>query len=259
MGTAAVQGEIWGARARDWAELNEPAWRAVFETALQQAGAAPGRHLLDIGCGAGGALVIAAEMGADVAGLDAAPNLVAIARERLPGARIEIGEMEELPFADRSFDIVTGINSFQFAGDLVSALKEARRVLKEDGTLLMLVWGRRQDCELVSGTASAVFALLPPAPDSRPPLPLAEPGVIEEVMAEAGLAPTGSGEFPGSIAAPDAETAVKMVLSASARAIQAVGEIAVANAIRGTLPPFTRPDGSIVWNNRFRWVTATPA
>jgi SAM-dependent methyltransferase len=204
-------------------------------------------------------LVIAAEMGADVAGLDAAPNLVAIARGRLPGARIEIGEMEELPFADKSFDIVTGINSFQFAGDLVSALKEARRVLKEGGTLLMLVWGRRQDCELVSGTASAVFALLPPSTDSRPPLAFAEPGVIEEVMAEAGLVPTGSGEFAGPIAAPDVETAVKMVLSASARAIRTAGEAAVANAIRGTLPPFTRPDGSVVWNNRFRWVTATPA
>jgi SAM-dependent methyltransferase len=259
MGTAAVQGETWGSRARDWAELNEPAWRTVFETALQKAGAAPGKRLLDIGCGAGGSLVIAAEMGADVAGLDASANLVAIARERLPGAGIEIGEMEELPFADRSFDIVTGINSFQFAGDLLSALKEARRVLKEDGTLLMLVWGRREDCELVSGTASAVFALLPPATDARPPLPLAEPGVIEDVMEEAGLAPTGSGEFSASLSAPDVETAVRMVLSASARAIRAVGEAVVASAIRKTLPPFTRPDGSVVWNNRFRWVTATPA
>jgi SAM-dependent methyltransferase len=258
MGTASVQGDIWGSRARDWATLNEPAWRTVFETALRQAGAAPGKRLLDIGCGAGGALVIAAEMGADVAGLDAAPNLVAIARERLPGARIEVGEMEELPFADRSFDIVTGINSFQFAGDLVSALKEARRVLADDGTLLMLVWGKREDCELVSGTASAVFALLPPAPDARPPLPLAEPGVIEDQMRKADLSPTGSGEFAAPLSAPDVETAVRMVLSASARAIRAVGEERVADAIRKTLPPFTRPDGSVVWNNRFRCVTATP-
>ena len=44
----------------------------------------------------------------------------------------------------------------------------------------------------------------------------------------------------------------------SARAIDLVGEEAVASAVVGTLGPVTRPDGSIVWNNRFRWVTATP-
>src|SRR5438132_12106126 len=157
IGSAAIQGELWGLRARDWAELNEPAWRPVFEVALDLAELTPGKHLLDIGCGAGGALVIARRRGAEVTGLDAAANLAAIARERLPGARIEIGEMEDLPFDGESFDIVTGINSFQFAGDIVNALAEARRVLRPNGTLVMLVWGRGDDCELVSGTASAVF------------------------------------------------------------------------------------------------------
>ena len=83
---AAIQGELWGARANDWAELNEPAWRPVFEAVMERAGVAPGKRLLDIGCGAGGALVVARRRGAEVSGLDASANLVAIARERLPGA-----------------------------------------------------------------------------------------------------------------------------------------------------------------------------
>ena len=37
-GTAAIQGELWGARARDWAEINEPAWGDVFATAMDKAG-----------------------------------------------------------------------------------------------------------------------------------------------------------------------------------------------------------------------------
>lgn len=257
MGTAAIQGELWGARARDWADVNEPAWRPIFETAVKQAGAGPGKTLLDIGCGAGGALVVARDLGAEVAGLDASTNFVAIARERLPGARIEVGEMEDMPFDDETFDIATGINSFQFVGDIVRALAEAGRVLKKGGTFLMLVWGKREDCELISGTASSVFALLPPMPDARPPLPFAELGVIEGLMREAGLQPTGSGEFPGALVLPDIDAAVRTVLAASARAIRHAGEKAVADAVRGTLPRFTRPDGSVVWNNRFRWAAAT--
>jgi SAM-dependent methyltransferase len=256
--TAAIQGELWGARARDWADENEPLWRPVFETAVKQAGAAAGKRYLDIGCGTGGALIAARDCGAEVAGLDASENFVAIARERLPGAKIEVGEMEELPFDDRTFDIVTGINSFQFAGDIVRALAEAGRVLRKDGTLLMLVWGRREDCEFISGTMPAVFALLPPNPAALPPLPLAEPGTIESLMREAGLQPTGSGEFPEPVVVRNVDTAIRVVLSGAARAIRHAGEEAVANAIRGTLPRFTRPDGTVVWNNRFRWVTATP-
>src|SRR2546427_9346029 len=82
MGTAPIQGALWGARARDWADLNEPAWRPVFEAAMDQAGVRAGTKLLDIGCGSGGALMVARDRGAEPTGLDAAANLVAIARER---------------------------------------------------------------------------------------------------------------------------------------------------------------------------------
>jgi SAM-dependent methyltransferase len=257
-GTAAIQGALWGARAREWADLNEPLWHPLFRMALQQAGVGAGTRLLDVGCGSGGALVIARGLGAEVAGLDASTNLVEIARERLPGAAVEIGEMEALPFSDASFDVVTGINSFQFAGDIVHALAEARRVLQPGGTLLMLAWGKPADCEFISGTLPAVFALLPAArPGAPPPRPLADPGVIEGLMKEAGLAPLASGEFPAELVSPDADSAVRMVLTGSARAIDHAGEAAVAAAIRGTLPRFTRPDGSVTWKNRFRWATAT--
>src|ERR1051326_115803 len=91
-GSSRIQGALWGARARDWAELNEPAWRPIFEAVIELVGAAPGKQFLDIGCGSGGVLLMAARRGAVVTGLDASANLVAIARERLPDAQIEIGE-----------------------------------------------------------------------------------------------------------------------------------------------------------------------
>lgn len=117
MGNAAVQGELWGARARNWADVQEPTWRRVYETLFSRAVLDRGTKLLDVGCGAGGALLIAHERNAELAGLDGSHNLVAIARERLPHAGIEAGEMEELPFPDSAFDLATSFNAFQFAGN----------------------------------------------------------------------------------------------------------------------------------------------
>lgn len=260
MGTAVTQGAIWGARAEDWADANEPAWRAVFESAVDLLGIRAGTRHLDIGCGAGGLSVVSRAMGAEVAGLDASESLLALARNRIPGARFEMGDMEALPFDDHSFDVVSAINSLQFTGDPVRALAEARRVTRANGTIFVLVWGRRDDCELIRITASSVFALLPPPPPGEAPSRLwAEAGVIEGLMNDAGLVPTEDGEFPGVLEFPDGSTAIRAVLSASARAISHAGVEAVAAAITATLPQVTRPDGSVVWNNRFRWVKARPA
>jgi len=44
-----------------------------------------------------------------------------------------IGDMEQLPYDDGSFDAVTGFNSFQFATDALRAVAEARRVARKGG------------------------------------------------------------------------------------------------------------------------------
>ena len=260
MGTAEVQGKLWGAAAEDWANLQEPAWEPTYRTALSHAGLATGVQLLDVGCGAGGVLMIARELGATVSGLDASENLVAIARTRLPDAPIEIGEMEELPFPDAHFDVVTSFNAFQFAASLTGALAEARRVCRPGGTVFMFCWGSPEDCQLMSVTMPAVLGLLPPPPPgSRPPGPIVEAETIDIAMREAGLVPADQGEFSADLAFDDAATAVRAVMSAGVtiRASQVAGEAVVREAIRATLPRVTRPDGSVVWTNRFRWVRSS--
>jgi ubiquinone/menaquinone biosynthesis C-methylase UbiE len=114
MTTAKEQGELWGSRAQDWGRCGEPAWHDVFTAVLDQAQIGEGIRHLDIGCGAGGTLVLSRQRGAIVAGFDASENLAAIARQRLTNAEILVGDMEDLPFADQVFDAVTGINVFQF-------------------------------------------------------------------------------------------------------------------------------------------------
>src|SRR5690349_14038815 len=91
-GTAGAQGTLWGARARDWADHQEPAQRQVYENALRLAGVRAGRSVLDAGCGSGGLSRLAAEAGATITGIDAAQPLVEIASERIPAGRFDVGD-----------------------------------------------------------------------------------------------------------------------------------------------------------------------
>ena len=71
---------------------------------------------------------MAADRGASVAGIDAAEGLIEIAAERTPEGEFRVGDLEELPWQEDSFEVVTGFSSFQFADDKVRALSEAGRV-----------------------------------------------------------------------------------------------------------------------------------
>ena len=87
-GTAELQGRLWSVHAADWAELHEQYVEPAYVAALEALGVGAGTRMLDIGCGAGLALRLAADRGATVSGLDAAPGLLAYARRRVPSATI---------------------------------------------------------------------------------------------------------------------------------------------------------------------------
>ena len=261
MGTAQLMGDIWGARAEDWAAIGEPTSLPAFEAVFERARVGPGTRVLDLGCGAGGALVLARSKGAEVTGFDASEPLLRIARTRLPGARIEQGDLEALPFADATYDVVTGFNSFQFAGDIPAALREARRVCRPGGSVTMCVWGTREECESVATTIAALMVLMPPPaapppPPARPPL--STPGVIEAMMREVGLEPVTVQDVDCPFEFPDVETAVRCFLSPGLPPpVRQLGDERLRPVILGTLGPFTRADGSVRQRNRFHWVMST--
>src|SRR3954454_12380247 len=80
MGSADVQGPLWGAAAQDWAEIAEPGQIPFYEAAFEAIGVANGTKLLDVGCGAGLAMQLAEKRGATVSGIDAAEGFLAVAR-----------------------------------------------------------------------------------------------------------------------------------------------------------------------------------
>jgi SAM-dependent methyltransferase len=97
------------------------------------------REVLDIACGAGQWLAEMRHRGARIAGIDISSRAVERCRERLPGADIQEGVAESLPFADGRFDLVTCLGSLEHFLDQPLALREMRRVAKPDAQFLILV------------------------------------------------------------------------------------------------------------------------
>jgi SAM-dependent methyltransferase len=88
-------------------------------------------------------------------GQTASAALLDVARDRLPGTRLEHGDLEGLPFEDESFDVVTGLNSFQHAADPVAALQDARRVTTPGGKVFVMTWGEPGSMEATAFVAAA--------------------------------------------------------------------------------------------------------
>ncbi len=90
---------------------------------------------LDVGCGPGAALEHAAATGARVAGVDPSDSMVKRAAKRVPGAEVELGSAEDLPFADNTFTVAINVSSFHHWADRDAGLREIRRVLAPGGRL----------------------------------------------------------------------------------------------------------------------------
>ena len=242
-GSAARQAAMWGERARDWAEVMEGpnGWGIpVYGRILELVPIDESTRLLDVGCGAGRFCRIARDRGATVAGLDATREFLEIAHERTPEGEFAVGEMENLPWPDHSFDVVTGFHSFFLADDIVGALREARRVARPGGRLALTIWGRPERCDstglfaamrrLVEGDATGSDESAPAAP--RPPA-LHEEDMIRGTAAEAGLQPTELAYFQYVEEYPDVETMARGMLAAPPG--RAASRATSANAVRAAL------------------------
>jgi SAM-dependent methyltransferase len=253
-----VNGQLWGASARDWADIQEGQVRAAYEAVLAHCGVGSGHDYLDAGCGAGMAAHLAAARGARVAGFDAAEALLAIARERVPDGDFRVADLEQVPFADDVFDVVTGFNAFQFAGNPARALAEARRVARPGGRVVVLTWGSPEGMEAASIIA-ALRPLLPPPPTGAPgPFALSDEDRLRAFVTDAGLTPEEVIDVDCPWNYPDEATALRGFGSSgvAARAKDHAGAEAVDAAHRVALAPFRQPDGSIRLGATFRFVVA---
>ena len=253
MSSAKVQGVIWGAGAREWSELIEPCQVPFYEAAFDAMGLGRGMTLLDAGCGSGLALELAAQRGVTPTGLDASEGLLGVARERLADATLHQGDLDDLPFADDTFDAVSAFNSVQFAADPVRAVSEMARVARPGAPVTVTTWASPDRCEM-GVVLGSLAALLPSAPGVGGPFALSAAGAVESVVETAGLSNYHVVEVATPFTFADVDTGVRALMATGPgrRAVENAGDDAARSAVVAAFARFARPDGSVLTNNVFR-------
>jgi demethylmenaquinone methyltransferase/2-methoxy-6-polyprenyl-1,4-benzoquinol methylase len=124
----------------------DPRWRRFL---VSQVEVGPNERVLDVATGTG---LVAAELirqkGCTVVGLDQSPEMLAVARERLPEVELVEASAEGLPCADGSFDALTFTYLLRYVVDPGATLTELARVVRPGGTIAALefavprgIWG----------------------------------------------------------------------------------------------------------------------
>jgi SAM-dependent methyltransferase len=146
----------------------------------------PGTRLLDVACGTGNLALPAARLGVLTTGIDIAPNLIAQAvasayLEALP-ARFEVGNAEELPYCDASFDVVVSMFGAMFAARPARTASELLRVTKRGGRIALANW---TSGGFIGEMLRTVSHYAPPPADSAPVLAWGDEDVVLERLAAA--------------------------------------------------------------------------
>lgn len=145
----------------------------------------PGMEVLDVACGTGNLALPAARAGADVTGIDIAPNLIeqAIANADRDGltAKFEVGDAEDMPYSDGEFDVVMTMFGAMFAPRPDVTANELKRVCRSGGLIAMANWTP----EAFTGQMFKTGAKhVPPPPGMSPPLQWGLEDMVRERLAD---------------------------------------------------------------------------
>jgi SAM-dependent methyltransferase len=259
MSTKTIQGQLWSIAPNYWARHFEPWFLPLYRKTLERLQLSENHLLLDDGCGAGLFSNLAIKAGAEVIGIDAAPGLLEIARQRNPGNNFLEEDLEALPFADNSFHVVTAFNSLQYAGSFDKALAEARRVLKPGGKLVIGIWAKPELSD-ATNVLKAIGNLLPSPPPGTPgPFALSEDGRMEASCESAGLKVLSRTTVPCPFLYQDMSAAVKSFMGTgpAAAAIGNTNPQKVEKVIEQAMQPYHITEGLYFLQNHFLLFIAT--
>jgi SAM-dependent methyltransferase len=161
--------------------------RIAHDHLLREVEPRDGEEWLDVATGTGEIAVRAAEGGANVTGLDLAPDLIERAKQRVADAGVEVkldvGDAENLPYEDASFDTVTSTFGVMFAPDHQAVARELARVTKPGGRLGLLTW---HPSEGVAEFFKVMAAYQPPPPEGAgSPFAWGDHGHLTDLLGDA--------------------------------------------------------------------------
>lgn len=137
-----LRGESLGSGSRP--TTIDEADRAIYQAIIDLTVTAPVGSLLDVGCGRGQILKLLASRATRAIGVDIDEKARELARAELmiagvPGCSLRKGDMYRLPFDDQEFDTIILDDVLANAEHPIRVLREARRLLKEGGRVLLLL------------------------------------------------------------------------------------------------------------------------
>ena len=152
---------------------------------VERLGIEPGIKVLDVACGTGNLALPASRAGANVTGIDIAPNLIeqAVANAEGEGlnVRFEVGDAEDMPYDDGEFEVVMTMFGAMFAPRPDLTASELKRVCKSGGTIAMANWTP----EAFTGQMFKIGAKhVPPPAGMSPPLQWGMEDIVRERFAE---------------------------------------------------------------------------
>ena len=191
--------DAWQTSARYWDKyrvLIEQMFAPLTSGLVEEARIGIGRKVLDIGGGTGEpSLTISSIVGPTgsimytdpVAGMVEAAQAEA-GRRGLTNIHFTQCSADDLPFADRTFDVAVGRLSAMFFVDPVTAVREALRVIRKDGYVSFAAWGPKEANPFFSTVADVIdrFLEVPPQdPDAPDAFRFAVPGKLAGILEKA--------------------------------------------------------------------------
>jgi SAM-dependent methyltransferase len=158
-----------------------------------------GQRALDVGCGLGALTIeLASLLGEDsVAAIDSSDDAVKTCRGRVSRAKVMTAPVEELPFPDRSFDVVLSQLVINLVDDPVAGVREMRRVARPGGVVAACLWDANA-MPLLSSFWEAAAEVAPEQVgivDERKQVGLRDPAWLRALWLEAGLGDLSIGKL----------------------------------------------------------------
>lgn len=98
-----------------------------------------GGKWLDVACGPGLLLEVVSEKGLQTYGIDISETAIDMAKHKIPSAKLQVANAENLPFEDNTFDFISCLGSLERMLDLTKVLEEQIRVAKQSSKFVYLV------------------------------------------------------------------------------------------------------------------------
>jgi ubiquinone/menaquinone biosynthesis C-methylase UbiE len=161
--------------------------RDIHTLVVERLDPQPGEKVLDAATGTGAVALLAAERGADVVGMDLSPVLIDTAREiaaeRGVSVDFEVGDAEDMKYADASFDVVASTCGTMFEPDHEVVTSNSAPVTRPGGRIGLACW-------TPEGGLGQMFRMMgpflpPPAPGVGSPFDWGREEHVRELLGDA--------------------------------------------------------------------------